>query len=117
MIRGAITDLNLQASEQALPEDLSAELRELLVLSTHRIEKARETAFKFLNRLLTSFPSLMCDPPLVLAILEVLTLMSRSCEDEYTDEVGCSLHSSFNNITHVNFSTTHSMSSILNVLI
>ena len=82
-----MADLNLQASEQALPEELSAELRELLVLSTHRIEKARDVAFKFLNRLLTSFPSLMCDPPLVLAILEVLTLMSRACEDEYTDEV------------------------------
>jgi phosphatidylinositol 4-kinase len=87
VIRGAVTDLNLQASEQALPKELSGELRELLVLSTHRIEKARDVGFKFLNRLLTSFPSLMCDPPLVLAILEALTLLSRAVEDEFTDEV------------------------------
>jgi hypothetical protein len=86
-MRGSVADLNSQASEQALPEELSQELRTLLVLSTHRIEKTRDIAFKYLNRLIMSFPSLMCDPPLVLAILEVLTMMSRACEDEFTDEV------------------------------
>jgi len=29
----------------------------------------------------------MCDPILVFAILEVLTLLQRSCENEYIDEV------------------------------
>jgi phosphatidylinositol 4-kinase A len=29
----------------------------------------------------------MCDPPLVFAILEVLTLLQRACENEYIDEV------------------------------
>lgn len=29
----------------------------------------------------------MCDPPLVFAILEVLTLLRRACENEFTDEV------------------------------
>ena len=29
----------------------------------------------------------MCDLPLVFAILEVLTLLRRSCENEFTDEV------------------------------
>jgi len=29
----------------------------------------------------------MCDPVLVFAILEVLTLLQRSCENEYVDEV------------------------------
>jgi hypothetical protein len=86
-MRGSIADLNMQSSEQSLPEELSQELKQLLVLSTHRIEKARDIASKYLNRLIMSFPSLMCDPPLVVAILEVLTLMSRACEDEFTDEV------------------------------
>jgi phosphatidylinositol 4-kinase len=44
-------------------------------------------ASKYLNRLITSFPSLMCDTPLVFAILEVLTLLRRACENEFTDEV------------------------------
>jgi phosphatidylinositol 4-kinase A len=29
----------------------------------------------------------MCNPPLVFAILEVMTLLRRSCEGEYVDEV------------------------------
>jgi phosphatidylinositol 4-kinase A len=86
-MRGCVNDLNAQAAAQALPEVLHAELRVLLVCSTHRIAKARDIAAKFLNRLITSFPSLMCNPPLVFAILEVLTLLGRACENEYTDEV------------------------------
>ncbi|CCM00003.1 uncharacterized protein FIBRA_02028 [Fibroporia radiculosa] len=86
VIRSCIMDLNGQAAQQALPEQLPSELRSLLVGSTHRITKAREIASKYLNRLITSFPSLMCDPPLVFAILEVLTLLRRACENEFIDE-------------------------------
>ncbi|KAJ6591860.1 1,3-beta-glucan synthase component-domain-containing protein [Mycena vulgaris] len=86
VIRGCVSSLNAQASQQALPECLSTELRSLLICSTHRIAKARDIASKYLNRLITSFPSLMCDPPLVFAILEVLTLLRRACENEFTDE-------------------------------
>ncbi|KAF8891248.1 hypothetical protein BD779DRAFT_1514119 [Infundibulicybe gibba] len=86
IIRGCITDLNIQAAQQSLPDCLSSELRGLLVSSTHRIARAREIASKYLNRLITSFPSLMCDPPLVFAILETLTLLGRSCENEFLDE-------------------------------
>lgn len=42
---------------------------------------------KYLQRLITAFPSLLCDPPFVIATLEVLTLMQRACEGEFTDEV------------------------------
>lgn len=87
VIRGCVTELNSLAAQQALPECLSAELLSLLVGSTHRVAKAREIASKFLNRLISSFPSLMCDPPLVFAILEVLTLLRKACENEFTDEV------------------------------
>ncbi|KIJ17012.1 1-phosphatidylinositol 4-kinase, partial [Paxillus involutus ATCC 200175] len=86
VIRGCISDLNTQAAEQALPNHLSTELCNLLVSSTHRTARARDVASKYLNRLITSFPSLMCDPKLVYAILECLTLLRRACENEYTDE-------------------------------
>ncbi len=87
VIRDSINDLNSKASQQALPAHLASELLALVVLSTHRIEKARDIASKYLNRLITSFPSLMCDPTLIFAILEVLTLLQRACENEYIDEV------------------------------
>ncbi|TRM58568.1 hypothetical protein BD626DRAFT_550606 [Schizophyllum amplum] len=86
VVRGCTADLNISAGRQALPECLPSELRLLLVASTHRVAKARDVASKYLNRLLTSFPSLMCDPPLVFAILDVLTLLRRGCENEFTDE-------------------------------
>ncbi|KAI9571413.1 hypothetical protein HD554DRAFT_2187155 [Boletus coccyginus] len=86
VIRGCSDDLNTQAAEQALPCHLSSELRNLLVASTHRIARAREVASRYLNRLITSFPSLMCDATLVYAILECLTLLGRACENEYLDE-------------------------------
>ncbi|KAL1668533.1 hypothetical protein GGF50DRAFT_96468 [Schizophyllum commune] len=86
IVRGCISDLNVLAGRQALPERLSGELRLLLVASTHRVAKARDIASRYLNRLLTSFPSLMCDPPLVFAILDVLTLLRRGRENEFTDE-------------------------------
>lgn len=92
VIRDAIIDLNSKASQQALPKHLSSELLALVVLSTHRIAKARDIASKYLNRLITSFPSLMCDPTLVFAILEVLTLLQRSCENEHIDEVFGTYH-------------------------
>lgn len=86
-MRGSVTILNAKASRQALPIGLSSELRALLVWSTHRIDKARDIALGYLNRLITSFPSLMCSPSLVFAILEVLTLLRKACENEHYDEV------------------------------
>ncbi|KAH9071165.1 hypothetical protein EDB83DRAFT_2366879 [Lactarius deliciosus] len=82
----AIQDLSYQARIQSLPGELLGELQGLLTGSTHRVARARAVASKYLDRLITSFPSLMCDPPLVFSILEVLTLLRRSCEGEYVDE-------------------------------
>ena len=91
VIRGCVNDLNAKAAQQTLPKYLSGELRRLAALSTHRIAKVRDIALKYLNRLITSFPSLMCDFHLVFAILEVLTLVQHACENEFTEEV-CSYH-------------------------
>jgi hypothetical protein len=74
--------------DHSLESDLTSELQGLLVWSSHRIEKARNMASKYLDRLITSFPSLMCDSNLVFAILDVLTLLQNACDGEYIDEVG-----------------------------
>ena len=91
VIRECVIDLNSLAAKQALPETLSKELRSLLIASTHRIAKARDVASKYLNRLISSFPSLTCDPPLVFAVLETLTLLRRACDNEFLNEVDLSL--------------------------
>jgi len=90
-MRGSVNALNAKASRQALPIGLSSELVVLLRWSTHRIDKARDIALGYLNRLISSFPSLMCNPSLVFAILEVLTLLRKACENEHYDEVRVTL--------------------------
>lgn len=73
--------------QQNLPDSMISELRTLLVYNCHRVAKAREVASVYLNQLISSFPSFMCDASLVYAILEVITILRRSCEGEFTDEV------------------------------
>ncbi|KAG8904073.1 phosphatidylinositol-4- kinase [Tulasnella sp. 403] len=72
--------------DHSLRPELSSELRQLLIASCHRVAKTRDLASKYLNRLLTGFPSLMCDAPLIFSILDVLTLLRKACEGEFTDE-------------------------------
>ncbi len=88
VIQISIGELSNQVVKHSLPDSISNELRLLLAITCHRVFKARDTATKYLHRLITSFPSLMCDPPLVFAILEFLTMLRRACEGEYPDEVG-----------------------------
>lgn len=66
---------------------VSDELKRMLIASTHRFRKVREVAMKYLNAILTSFAALMCDRRIVFVLLEILTLLRRSCEDTLTDEV------------------------------
>lgn len=87
VVRGCLNELNTRIMQHSLPVTISLELQKLLVASCHRIARARDIAGKYLHRMITSLPSLMCDEPLVCAILEVLTLLRRACEGEYTDEV------------------------------
>lgn len=86
VIRRCITELGNRVVEHGIPPSIAAELRRLLVASCHRIAKARDVASKYLHRLINTFPSLLCDPALVFAILEVLTLLRRACEGQATDE-------------------------------
>ena len=83
--KDAVAELNLQAREQPLPAHLSVDLQ-VLLLSEHCVASTRVVAASYLNKLITSFPLLMCDPPLVFAMLETLTLLRRACEGEFIDE-------------------------------
>ncbi|KAF8350539.1 hypothetical protein F5887DRAFT_939764 [Amanita rubescens] len=86
IMRSCVHELIGKVSQQACPPCLYSELQSLLVYSTHRISKARYIGLKFLNLLITSLPSILCHPPLIFALLDVLTLLKRSCENEFVDE-------------------------------
>ncbi|KAG9010494.1 phosphatidylinositol-4- kinase [Tulasnella sp. JGI-2019a] len=86
VMRGFVAGLSRKIVDHSLSTGISTELRLILVASTHRVARTRDLAMKYLNRLITAFPSLMCDAPLVFAILDVLTLLRKACEGEFTDE-------------------------------
>ncbi|KZO97923.1 atypical/PIKK/PI4K protein kinase [Calocera viscosa TUFC12733] len=86
VIRGFVGELSKQIVEHSLSKSVSYELRSLLFESCHRIPKVRELAFKYLDRLITAFPSLMCDQPFCFALLETLTILRRACEEEFLSE-------------------------------
>lgn len=86
-MQDSIDEMSRQVVDHALPETISKELQNLLVAGCHRIGSVRAVASSYLNRLITSFPSLMCDPPLVCAILEVLNLLQQATAGESKSEV------------------------------
>lgn len=86
-MQDSIEEMSRQVVDHSLPDTLSKELQNLLISGCHRIERVRTLASTYLNRLITSFPSLMCDPPLVFAILEVLNLLQQAAANESKNEV------------------------------
>ncbi|KDN52674.1 hypothetical protein K437DRAFT_253866 [Tilletiaria anomala UBC 951] len=81
-----IADIEPQLYEHALDPRVSAEVRNLLLGSVHRVSKVRVVSRKFLDRLIGAYPSLLCDGDLVILMLEMLTLVRHGCESEYRDE-------------------------------
>ncbi|KAM6500354.1 hypothetical protein JOM56_003368 [Amanita muscaria] len=86
VMRGCIDELTRKASQQALPPLIYSELQSLLTWTTHRVARAREVALKFLDRLITSLPSVLCHRPFIFSLLDVLTMLKRACENEFLDE-------------------------------
>lgn len=73
-----------------MPPQVPEEVCAILVACTHRYRKVREVALGYARQILETFSALMCDRLVVFTLLEILTLMRRSCELQYTDEVGVS---------------------------
>nr|XP_031861737.1 uncharacterized protein CI109_002970 [Kwoniella shandongensis]KAA5528809.1 hypothetical protein CI109_002970 [Kwoniella shandongensis] len=50
------------------------------------MRKVREIALSYARQFLETFSALLCDRQVVFTLLEILTLIRRSCEMQYTDE-------------------------------
>ena len=71
----------------SLPPLVADEVCNILVACTHRFRKVRQAALTYASSIIETFAALMCDRKVVFTLLEILTLMRRSCELQYTDEV------------------------------
>ncbi|GAA5868294.1 hypothetical protein JCM3774_000996 [Rhodotorula dairenensis] len=72
-------------SHQVGPE-IYQEVQNLLLQAVAVQEVVRSAALRYLDNLLTSFPSLVCDLGVVTVMLELLTVLRHACLDELTDE-------------------------------
>ncbi|GAA6004788.1 hypothetical protein JCM10207_001014 [Rhodosporidiobolus poonsookiae] len=80
------TGLSHQVTSHELNPAVYKEIREILLFTTHRSQRVRETALRYLDNLLSSFPSLVCNLGVVTVMLELLTVLRRACLAEFTDE-------------------------------
>ncbi|GAA6029504.1 hypothetical protein JCM8097_003711 [Rhodosporidiobolus ruineniae] len=78
--------LSRQVTAHELDPAAYAQVREVLLFATHSSARVRETALRYLDNLLSSFPSLVCDLGVVTVMLELLTVLRRSCLAEFMDE-------------------------------
>lgn len=83
-----LKQLSRQAVDHSMPVIVSEEVCKILVACTHRMRKVREIALQYVRHIIETFSALMCNRKVVFTLLEILTLMRRSCEMQYTDEVG-----------------------------
>ncbi|KAL4972401.1 hypothetical protein BDW66DRAFT_169647 [Aspergillus desertorum] len=65
---------------------LSRELANFLVACCHRIERIQKVAVSCANRIIQECPSALCDKHSLFALLELLTVIWRSCHEEELDE-------------------------------
>jgi phosphatidylinositol 4-kinase len=82
-----LKDLSRQAVDHNMPDAVSEEVRKILVACTHRMRKVREVALSYARQVIETFSALMCDRKVVFTLLEILTLLRRACEMQFTDEV------------------------------
>ncbi|GMK56681.1 hypothetical protein CspeluHIS016_0305210 [Cutaneotrichosporon spelunceum] len=81
-----LRQLSMRAVQHSMPQSVSEEVCKILVLCTHRMRPVREAALHMAKQVIETFSALMCDRNVVFTLLEILTLMRRSCEMQYTDE-------------------------------
>jgi phosphatidylinositol 4-kinase len=108
VIRRCVIDLGTRVVEHGIASTIPEELRLLLIASCHRIAKARDVASKYLHRLISTFPSLLCNAPLVFAVLEVLTLLRKATEGQVTDEVNLIVRYSLTSLTPLSYLSVQS---------
>ncbi|GAA5845618.1 hypothetical protein JCM9279_006050 [Rhodotorula babjevae] len=78
--------LSSQAPHHAMDAGAYSQVRAVLLHATNSSASVRATALRYLDNLLSSFPSLVCNLGVVTVMLELLTVLRRACLDEFVDE-------------------------------
>ncbi|KAF9585748.1 phosphatidylinositol-4- kinase [Lunasporangiospora selenospora] len=76
----------------SLDDNVRQQVRNLVIGCTHRLKRVSSLSNKWVHRMITAFPQLMCDKALLTLVLELSELLWISCENEMTDEY-CPIYS------------------------
>ncbi|KAI3627776.1 STT4 [Malassezia furfur] len=80
-----LVHVSQRAEAHAVGPYVYDELRNLLVGACHRDATVRQNAHAYLERLVSAFPELFARADVVVTMLELLTLLARSCDGEVDD--------------------------------
>lgn len=80
-----LVHVSQRAEAHAVGPYVYDELRNLLVGACHRDASVRQNAHAYLERLTSAFPELFARADVVVTMLELLTLLARSCDGEVDD--------------------------------
>ncbi|CAI2164532.1 12975_t:CDS:10 [Funneliformis geosporum] len=81
-----IRECSNRAIAHIINENLRNQVRNLMIATCHRLSKVSQLSIKYLDNLMTAFPSLLCDKKLLFLLLELIELLWQSCEAEYLNE-------------------------------
>ncbi|GAA5990191.1 hypothetical protein JCM5350_001078, partial [Sporobolomyces pararoseus] len=82
-----VSKLSRLVPQHAIPVAQTNEsIRALLFQAADPSPDVRTMALNYLNELFSSFPSLVCEKEIVTVMLELLTVLRRSCLSEFLDE-------------------------------
>ncbi|KAG0655552.1 phosphatidylinositol-4- kinase [Rhodotorula mucilaginosa] len=81
-----ISAISARVPSHQIEAGIYREIQDMLLQTVAVQEVVRSAALRYLDNLLTSFPSLVCDLGVVTVMLELLTVLRHACLDEFTDE-------------------------------
>lgn len=84
--RELVVDMRPQMAGHNVDPRITDEVQNLVLGTVHRVGKVRQVSGIVLDQLFGAYPTLLCDRHLVTLVLEVLTLLRRSCETQFTDQ-------------------------------
>jgi hypothetical protein len=71
----------------AIDDSVYGEVRKILLYCCDQNASVRIVSLRYLNELIASFPSLLCESTVVTVLLELLTVLRRACQAQFLDEV------------------------------
>lgn len=86
VVKAYITNVIKGGFPQFSIKNVAAQLKEMLILCCHRVKSIQDIAFECCDVLIASVPSSLAQKTSLFALLDLLTLLWRSCLDADTDE-------------------------------